>query len=883
MRPRPVKSPLTKVLLVVLTALVPASPLAAQYSDKVTNTPTLVQTGFGVAGAGLPFDGLAYCGPTTLSMSLLWLGKNGFTQIGPANPTLADGHNLDLLIGGLAATSPLGGTFGSSIYGQPPSGQAALDVYLSAKGIAPASYSVLYENAPSAAWMQAHNQNQSVVNLCMGWYAPTSTPGVYTRSGGHFVTVLAGEQPGPGNLIINNPEPSSLYNVPDLQAFVGQTHLTTVFTGSSSGNLDPSLTYHQFAPAQLPPWLTSFGGRAVIEIAWSITVNAAAGQPGWTPQPWIFGANIDMNTNGAYLSVLAPSLTGGFGLTKSNAGTLDMIGVTSNSTTGEWTLNGGVIHSYQTGGTPTGTGALALNFGTLALSPTGAGAVSLALASDAGRRMTFGGGATLAVNRGGNSDLALTLGGHTDGTTPNLLRTGNGTLVLAIGSGIADLGGATRILVNGSAGNLPALTNGIVSPSIVGQDNDADRSGDFLTYGANGFARASYVLSSSTPINSASSTSIYWANTPQTVSSGSTAAVYALKVGAVTISSGGGTTILQVGSQAAGAQGGVILNGGTIAASTLEFGAAQGLIYTGQGGGVVSSQISGTGGLVTFGPGALTVTGANTYSGATVIQSGRLIAANSSGSATGVGGVIVQPFAKLQVNSGAAITGAISVTNNATLDLQGGQVGAVSIATSGQIVGTGTIGGHAGIVGQISGGAVVNLTFTSSANLENSIYHWVLGALTDDPAQAGTAYSLLTFTGPGSGVDLGVSGSPVNFDFNFDAVTNPNTPHAFWNTPHTWTAITSVNSPNTLWYSFETPQFVYGSFSMSNSVDYSQVYINFTPVPEPMAIALIGVSGLFFMRQSGKLMRRKRVGASRRAPVSGQSNRRIGRRALRAY
>jgi hypothetical protein len=79
-------------------------------SDKVTTTPLLVQDGFGYGGAELPGDGLTYCGPTAAAMSLLWLGKNGWNQIGPAAPTQSDALALDLLLAGLADTSALGGT-----------------------------------------------------------------------------------------------------------------------------------------------------------------------------------------------------------------------------------------------------------------------------------------------------------------------------------------------------------------------------------------------------------------------------------------------------------------------------------------------------------------------------------------------------------------------------------------------------------------------------------------------------------------------------------------------------------------------------------------------------------------------------------------------------
>jgi autotransporter-associated beta strand protein len=220
-------------------------------------------------------------------------------------------------------------------------------------------------------------------------------------------------------------------------------------------------------------------------------------------------------------------------------------------------------------------------------------------------------------------------------------------------------------------------SNGLVSPTTVGRNNDNFGSGDFLTYGANGFAKAAYTLSTSTPINSATATTVYEVNNPQTVNANSTASVYALKVGPYTVASGGGTTTLAVGSGGVGQQAGVILNGGTLSTTFLDFNNAEAVIYSSRANGTINSVIRGDGGLTSFGPGRLALTANNTYRGGTVVQSGTLAAMNLAmgpgDSATGPGPVTVNTEAALLIaGRGAQVTGKISAQNGGTLALAGG-------------------------------------------------------------------------------------------------------------------------------------------------------------------------------------------------------------------
>src|SRR4030095_6522274 len=103
---------------------------------------------------------------------------------------------------------------------------------------------------------------------------------------------------------------------------------------------------------------------------------------------------------------------------------------------------------------------------------------------------------------------------------------GGATLLIAASGGLAALGTSEKLRAAGFGSQPIPLTNGIITPVIVGQDNDANRSGDFLTYTTTaGVLRATY--STSTVLQSAGANAVFNATTPQTLTAN--ASVYALK------------------------------------------------------------------------------------------------------------------------------------------------------------------------------------------------------------------------------------------------------------------------------------------------------------------------------------------------------------------
>lgn len=330
-------------------------------------------------------------------------------------------------------------------------------------------------------------------------------------------------------------------------------------------------------------------------------------------------------------AVLAVPLNGTGGLTKQGSGWLDLSATYPGSLGGTVTVDNGTLSSSATNGAPFGTGSIAVNGGRINVAPAGSGQnVSLTAASgDVTNTFTYSGAAVLSLAKGANSSVTLTLGNAGAATESVLTRANSGVLIVAPSNGTsaANLGIAERVLVNGGVSTL----NGMVSASIAGRNNDSEKTGDFLTYGANGFEVASY-----TEGLAGGATSI--ANVSATTATDS-ANVYALRVNSgtrLTINSGKTLTVGD-GTRPAclilnttGTQNTVISN------SVLDFGTSEGIIYfngkaaAGPIQTTISSTLAGQNGITLAGlvPDALIQLNAasgNLHTGGTRILSGRVI------------------------------------------------------------------------------------------------------------------------------------------------------------------------------------------------------------------------------------------------------------------
>ena len=348
------------------------------------------------------------------------------------------------------------------------------------------------------------------------------------------------------------------------------------------------------------------------------------------------------------LNVGAGSLTfGGMvalsgSLTKTGGGSLVFGGGTDGSMSG-MTILGGPLVSHASSGVPFTLGQLALYGTPVTFSPAGAGADVMLGAGGFVSSSTRGvfsfnqGSTSLLLDKGANNSLTLIA---RSGSVPVFARGGKATLVIAAGGGISALGVSERFKSSFSSPSAIPSTNGIISSAIVGQDNDANRSADFLTYDAStGLRKATYSTLMTLPVGGSSV--VFNATSPQTLTGN--AGVYALKNSGQTINLNG--KILTLGDVNNGGvfskdPAGLILNGGSITSGTIEIAKTDGsvrevAIYTSLAGGLITSKIAGlfssTAALTKFGPGLLNLTG-NVTGSLTVNSGGVQIGGLVSGS-----------------------------------------------------------------------------------------------------------------------------------------------------------------------------------------------------------------------------------------------------------
>lgn len=439
----------------------------------------------------------------------------------------------------------------------------------------------------------------------------------------------------------------------------------------------------------------------------------------------------------------------------------------STTTIGTANVNGGSLN--LTGIGTTTISSLALNAGTLGVDPSNA---TLSLTTiTLGSNISYAGGSQIKINPGTASSVTFIDSG-------NLTRVSNGTLIIAASGGIADLGGSEKFLVTGT---YPEGQDGIVNPSIVGQDT-TNNNGYFLSYGSSGFVKAT--SGSATNINSASG-EVYDAGTGSNTNTQSgNASVYALNAENQTIDTAGHT--LTIGDGTAGDQAGVILNGGSIISSSgsgvLNFGNNEGVIYTSSAGTsstpAISANIAGSDGATFFGPGTVYLTGTNTNltGGINVNQGTVNVTSGANLGATGntitLDGGTLQFATDFSTNTSNLPDPVVVNPSGGTLDTQSGTVtisGGVSgsgtltkvgsgslILTDGLTVGDGT---SASIFGLDTAAGSTSIESSVTVNANSTLNLYTASTSTAAIGTGSTNNGTIDVTGPGATTIGGITGA----------------------------------------------------------------------------------------------------------------------------
>lgn len=475
---------------------------------------------------------------------------------------------------------------------------------------------------------------------------------------------------------------------------------------------------------------TALGTGALTMAANTTLLSGGTGDRSLANAIVLNGAGLTIgNPNAGTNFTLSGALSGGNGFTKSGAGTLILTG--ANNYSGDTTISAGTLQ--------VGSGALAGSLGT--------GNVSVSS------------GATLAFDSSASQSLAGVLSG-----AGSLVKSGTGTLTLnganALFSGTTTINGGTISIGNASALGTGGLVFGgtgtllaTASASVGGINVLAGSSGTLAaatgqtltiggTYsvGANGILRIGTDTATGTVTLNTGAVGTFTAPTSLFVDagtaqvSGATANSMIESFRNITVGTGTSSAVLDIGAQAdsvalrnfSGNANGILTNNGSRSARAALASSVNtsfaGIVRDGSA--VIGIDIFGLSGS------SVTLSGANTYTGATIVSQGTLIAASNAALGSTASGTTVTNGATLQfsgtpLNIGEALT--ISGTGN-------GGIGAIRVVPAG-------VSGNESTV--LTGG--VTLAANSTITVADRI------ALTFNTGGISLGASTLTFASEGTG------------------------------------------------------------------------------------------------------------------------------------
>ncbi|MGC4013336.1 MAG: autotransporter-associated beta strand repeat-containing protein [Luteolibacter sp.] len=348
-------------------------------------------------------------------------------------------------------------------------------------------------------------------------------------------------------------------------------------------------------------------------------------------QPITVSAGNSVIDTGTYTLTTSGAITvpSSYSLTKRGTGTLAWSGDGS-ALDGDLIVEAGSVE-YSRSGTPLtfADGNVVLKGSTLSIKPPGSGGtLAVNLAQTSGKSVQVQGAGNLALNRGSNNLLTVNIGSATN--TNALTRGTNATFIMTPAGPTSNLGNSpgVRVVVPGTT---TTPSGDIFSPSVITTAGDTGL-GDFVQYGATGFAAfGSYsAQSGSYSDTSSSSTTVVNYTAGTTLSANSWSRGFRL-AGTPTLNLGGYTYVMNgIGTEA-----GIILNGGTVSNGTLDFGSLHGFVQTGSTSGAsLTAKLTGTGGVTFFGaPGTkLTLNSSTNTIDGDVSVNGAFVSVTSMGS-----------------------------------------------------------------------------------------------------------------------------------------------------------------------------------------------------------------------------------------------------------
>ncbi len=497
----------------------------------------------------------------------------------------------------------------------------------------------------------------------------------------------------------------------------------------------------------------------------------------------------------------------GYGITKTGAGTLNLSGL--NSYSGATTVSGGtlIVGTSVTSGAngALGNATSAITLGDSATTTTNSsaalrtgGAVTIARAVTIANQATTG---TYSI--GGNTDNNSTFSGAiTANQSFNVTQVANtGSNALSITGGISGASTGTKTVNFANVGNVNVTTTGI-----------SDGTGGNIAVTQTGAGTTTFSAANS-----------YTGGT--TVSAGKLALSGSGNLGnannALTVN--GGTVDLGGTTQGVGnftGTGGTVLNNATGTNVTFTIGNNNGT--GGNFAGSIADHSTGTGtvALTKVGTGTLTLSGANSYSGATTVSAGALNIQNSAGLGNS-SGVTVATGSALQ------LTGGISTTSAVGLSLIGTGVGGNGALEN--VSGNNTYSGLISLAGATTLGSD---TVATTLTLSNT------GTI------AGTG-GALTLTGIGNGSIAGILSTSVT------SVTKTGTGTWALNGANLYTGATNINA-GTLSYNSTAALSNSTAINLGTSTTNAAAGLNYTGSGGTFTTALnFGGTGALTLGNSG--------------------------------